>query len=517
MPTYSRSGASTTTAQSTSPMPSQDISSLLVKTMANVMSNSGEQGSSDNKDFSDIISEGINNSDLLKDKDKQKNDEELNKLLKDQSDKNKEMSNLLKDNVRTTKEQNKSNSKSNSNAAVVASVAAVLKSKSITQAAGKIIGGTGKAAGGLISGIGNLGGAAAAGIGRLFGPVGAMIGKVVGTAIAGPFKLVGGIITKSTALLGTILSTPLKELVTKGALIVVALSQLFVFLEGLIAKFMANKDLKLIDFMSKFKASVALIPDKIKLSLEQILSKVKILGKPIYKTSMSKEDKKELKALEKKDSNLALAQNKLMDQAGRWLGESEASNYDISDDSQREALKQAMLAKTAEQVSQGIMPAISEKEIEKYFSDYEKRAANSKLSDEDIQRMAELRALKERGGRDLNKEKEELETKQAKLADAYRTEGILKDMEKGDWTAYEEREARKMWGDSVVDVAHTRFAGNHDNMEYNYKSATGAEKFLDNQYKAWTDAWGKMFKDLKQDIGININQKVEQRNAVSSR
>lgn len=498
MATYSRSQTTTQTAQTTA-MPSMDISSLLVKTMENVMNDKQD----DDKSFEDSISKGINNSDLLKDKTKNDTNKELADLLKDKKNSDKELSNLLKDTNKNSKESKKDSSagKIVSTSVIAATVGSVLKSKSL----GGVVSGTGKLAGGLVSGVGNIGGSLIAGVGKLFGPVGGIVGKAVGAAVAAPFKLVGGTITAAIGGLGKLLSMPLKEILTKGTLIVGVLSQLFVFLEGLMAKFIAEKDIKWIDFMSKLKSNIAMIPDRIKLSLEKILSQVTIMGQPIFGRGLSKDEKKELKALEKKDTALSSAQDKLMQQAGQWLGKGVASEYDISDPEQREALKQAMLAKTAEQTAQGIMPAISERDIEGYFSTYEKRAAKSKLSEEDIQRMAELRAKKEGGGRDFAKEEEALAEKEQALREDYFAKDLYKySQKKGGLTEYQQEFAESLHSGSVASV---RGMYAESGGQLTTRDATGAERFLKNQYKEWTDAWGKMFKDLKQDIGINITQK----------
>ena len=310
MATYSRSQTTTQTAKSSSVMPSMDISSLLVKTMENVMNENEEESE---KTLEEQISEGINSSDLLKDKTKNDTNKELTDLLKDKKNSDRELSALLKDTNKNSKDSNaekkKGTVKSNSDKAsntlgkivtggvIGSAIAGIMGSKGVGGAVkGAVSGavtGTGKVAGGLVSSAGNITGGAIAGIGKLFGPVGAVIGKFVGTAVATPFKIVGGTITAAIGGLGKLINTPLKELLTKGTLIVAVLSQLFVFLEGLIAKYKAEKDLKLIDFMAKIKSSVAMIPDRIKLSLEQILSKVKIMGKPIY-GSLTEDEENEL-------------------------------------------------------------------------------------------------------------------------------------------------------------------------------------------------------------------------------
>lgn len=525
MATYSRSQSSTTTAESStsSILSSKTIADILVKSMENI----NDEDKTEDEKLKDAITQAINASDLLKDKTKEKNDKDLNNLLKDKQNSDKELTDLLKNKKNDDKELSgllKNNNKEKSSTskalgigAIGATIGAVIKSKSIGQATGAVVSGAGKAAGGLISGVGTLGGSAIAGIGKLFGPIGGVIGKAVGTAVAAPFKLVGGVITKAISGLGTLLSMPLKEMVTKAGLLVAVGSQLFVFLEGLMAKFLAEKDIRIIDFMSNIQASIESIPNRLVLLFEKTLSQIRILGQPIFGGGLSKDEKKELKALEKKDSKLASAQDKLMDQAGRWLGKSEVGQYNISDPEQREALKQAMLEKTRGQAAQGIMPAISEYDIEKYFSNYEKSAAKSKLSPEEIERLGELRAWKENGKRNWEAEEAALDTKQANRSDDIFTRNVSAYADKkGGLTSYQQNLVEDIRGKGTMGRIKDYYSETRGT-ELDTRSATAAEKFLDNQYKAWTNAWKDMLTHTLQNtvgVNVNVNQETSRSNPV---
>ena len=516
MATYSRSQTTTQTAQSTV-VPSMDISSLLVKTMENVM-NDKEDG---DKGFEESVTKGINNSDLLKDKTKTDTDKELLDLLKDKKNSDKELSNLLKDTNKNAKDS-KAEKKSSASGKLVgtgliaATVGSVLKSKSLGQAAGGIVSGTGKLAGGLVSGIGDVGGAAIAGMGKLFGPIGAIVGKAVGAAVAAPFKIVGGTITAAIGGLGQLLSMPLKELVTKGTLIVGVLSQLFVFLEGLMAKFIAEKDIKWIDFMSKLKSSIATIPDRLMLSLEKLLSQIRIFGKPIFGAGegLSKDEEKELKALKKKNekSGVNSAQEKLFASAkssGLFTDE-ELAGIDLSDEESRNTFQEEWknrvdaLRKSGDENKLNQLSRIDqERDIDKYFKRY--NTAKSKVSPEDLARMAELEAKQAGGQRDFEQEERDLIDKENKLSEDYFAQGLYNySQEHEGLTQYQQNYANTLHAGSVAKVEGMYQA---NNQTLTTRDSTGAERFLENQYKQWTDAWAKMFKDLKQDIGINITQK----------
>ena len=511
MATYSRSQTTTQTSQSAA-MPSMDISSLLVKTMENVMNDQQDN----DKDFEKTITDAINNSDLLKDKTKNNTDKELTDLLKDKKNSDKELSNLLKDTNKNASDSKKESStgKIVSGGIIAATVGSVLKSKSL----GGAISGAGKVTGGLVSGVGNIGGSAIAGVGKLFGPVGAIIGKAVGASVAAPFKIVGGTITAAIGGLGKLLSMPLKELVTKGTLIVGVLSQLFVFLEGLMAKFIAEKDIKWIDFMSKLKSNISMIPDRLILSLEELLSKVKILGKPIFGAGqgLDKDEKQELKSLQTKYKKTGInsATDKLFNSAkssGLFTNE-ELESIDLSDEESRNNFQEEWKKRINDLRMSGDENKLNqlsridqELDIDNYFKRYER--AQSKVNPEDLARMAELEAKKAGGKKDFEQARRDLINKEHQLEQDYFAEGLYDySQDKGGLTEFQQRQAESLHAGSVATVKGM-YAESGTTLTT--KDATGAERFLKNQYKEWTDAWGKMFKDFKQDIGINITQKQE--------
>ncbi len=557
MATYSRSQTTTQTSQSAA-MPSMDISSLLVKTMENVM-NDKEDG---DKDFEKIITDAINNSDLLKDKTKNDTNKELTDLLKDKKNSDKELSNLLKDTNKNSKDSNnekkKSNEKSSSFGKVVSggiigsTIAGIMGSKgaggAIKGAVSGAVTGTGKVAGGLVSGVGNIGGSAIAGIGKLFGPVGAIIGKAVGTAVATPFKIVGGTITAAIGGLGKLLSMPLKELITKGTLIVGVLSQLFVFLEGLMAKFIAEKDIKWIDFMSKLKSQISVIPDKLKLNLEQLLSKVKIMGKPIF-GALSEDEEDELGELGMRAKGIGMnkkqRQNDILYQYDQLLGDiatdekgvsskkdwlkefadynmvqsggrMDIDQFDLNSAEGREAYKQALLANadyaynTPEELAQEIDQHLAEYLEE--VSELEGKRAQALQMEQSNAEVARYKELSDLANTPRTKEfydeqMANIELEAQKKQEDYFVKGLYDySQKKGGLTEYQQDYANSLHAGSVATVKGM-YAQSGETLTT--KDATGAERFLKNQYKEWTDAWGKMFKDFKQDIGINITQKQE--------
>lgn len=546
MATYSRSQSSTTTAEfsTSSLLSSKTIADILVKSMENT----NDENKTEDEKLKDAITQAINDSDLLKDKTKDKNDKDLNNLLKDKQNTDKELADLLKNKKNDDKELSGllKNNKEKSSAgkvlglgAIGATLGAILKSKSIGQAADNVVSGAGKAAGGLISGVGNLGGSAIAGIGKLFGPVGGVIGKFVGAAVALPFKAVGGVITKAIGALGSLLSMPLKEMVTKAGLILAVGTQVFVFLEGLIAKFKADSDLRAIDFAAKIKSFVSVIPDRIKLSLEQVLSKVRIMGKPIF-GSLSKDEEKQLKSLEK-DKDIK-AYNKAMkgvDNADKTLntmanqmgaGGINATDYDLNSEEGRAAYKAAVITAAKQSHIENGMPELNEDyanaEIDKWLANRDKERA---LAEEkvkglkiDEEKLSTYLDLKDRSKQALTadyfaKEQEKLKDKQQEKYDDYVKQGLKKEVEKGDFTAYEAERAKSKFGwGTQVDAVLSDYKTEHGS-NYNFAPATAAEKFLENQYKAWTNAWKDMLSHTLQNtvgVNVNVNQETSRSNPV---
>lgn len=572
MATYSRSQTTTQTAKSSSVMPSMDISSLLVKTMENVMNENEEESE---KTLEEQISEGINSSDLLKDKTKNDTSKELTDLLKDKKNSDKELSALLKDTNKNSKDSNakkkkgtvKSNSDKVSNTlgkivtggVIGSAIAGIMGSKGVGGAVkGAVSGavtGTGKVAGGLISSAGNITGAAIAGIGKLFGPVGTVFGKYVGTAVAIPFKIVGGTITAAIGGLGKLINSPLKELLTKGTLIVFVLSQLFVFLEGLIAKYKAEKDLKLIDFMAKIKSSVAMIPDKIKLSLEQVLSKVRIMDKPIY-GSLTEDEENELGELgirakmaggelgkndplyqydqlftneetgidvrEKQNENILRDLQESYRTSG-GMDTIDFSQYNLNTTKGREELKAKMLSTVSadQKESQGQL-------IDSWLSDYtfkssaiddaKKRATYLEKTNPEIARYRELQDLQNtpRNAEYFEEEKKNLEIEQEQKQAQYAYE-MTADYakKKGGLTSMQQSQADALWGKGSTQEIKRIYGEKFGGEELTTRDPTGAERFLANQYKAWTDSIATAIEHGFQNfigVKVDLKQKFDQHN-----
>lgn len=540
MATYSRtSSISQTTQTATQVAPSKDLSSVIVKSLENII-NENDDKDSDEK-LQETIKKAIDESDFGKQS--KDNSKDLNELLKNKNQTksdsiDKDLANLLKKS-NTDKSSYKAKSvqsKSKSPAAIGAGiVGAIMGGKllgkglgAVGNATAGIFGGAGKIAGGTLSLIGKTLG------GSIGGAVGNVVGGVVGGAISGIGKLVGGAIGG----LGKLLTTPLKEIVSKGTLIVGVASQLFVFLEGLLAKYMAEKDLKLIDFMAKLESNIKVIPDKIRISFEQLFSKVRIMGQPIF-GSLSKDEEKELKNLEKdKDmqqygmalEEIELSNEKLQKQqdwlqtfannnlagTGRTM---DVSQFDLSSEEGRQAYKQSLLANASyDLVSKDELSKSIDEQLKDYKlaaldneskKDYAKFLETSGPDSKKIQRYLELKEKSESPLTQeyFDKQQEEIDTKKDRYYSQSVQRGLEKQMAKGDLTAREAQTAVEKYGwGSELAAAGVSYSNTY-NKDYQFAPATGAEKFLDNQYKAWTDSWSKLFKDFTTQVGIKIEQK----------
>ena len=495
MATYSRSQTSTQTTQSAA-MPSMDISSLLVKTMENVMNDKEDSDKEQSKDNSELLK-------LLKDKtisDKKDNTQQLNNLS------------LLLSN---SKEQNKDSKKQNEmfGQLINNNKKSLDLSEKENNTSGKLL-------------------AASDNQTELIRKQDNNMGKLLEENENQREKS-----EKHHSDLIKTFNAPLKELVAKGVLIVAVLSQLFVFLEGLMAKFIAEKDIKWIDFMSKLKSEIAIIPDKLKLSLEQVLSKVKIMGQPIF-GAMTDEEKDEYKALafdndlaqyadalesiNEAQENISDKQLQLYRDAWASVGDNQidVEQFDLNSEEGRQAFKAEVMSKA--RFDDTLSPEELEETIDKRLMDYKlaqmdfeskedyaKFLETSGPDKEKIQRFKELDEMAHtvRSKEWYDEQMDALDNKQEQLQEKYFTQGLYNYSQKKDGlTEYQQNYADSLHAGSVAAVKGI-YAESGTTLTT--KEATGAERFLKNQYKEWTDAWGKMFKEFKQDIGINITQKQE--------
>lgn len=289
-------------------------------------------------------------------------------------------------------------------------------------------------------------------------------------------------------------------LITLGVLAVgAALSQLAMFIKGKLYTWLAEMPVKSDIRMAKIKAALAIIPEKIKLGAEKILSKIHFPG--FSYGGLSSEEKGELKALEKKDSKLQTAQGKLTSSATTWLG-ADAANYDINDPEQREALKQAMLAKTRSQIAQGISPAMSESEINSNFKNYEKALSKSNLTPEERARLQELQAVK---NVDYDKLEADLDAKKEGLVNQYVEEAVQKRMDEGTLTEFQaETYAKQGYGTAVTNAKQV-YADN-TGKQYQWAQATEKEAWLKEKYEPWVEAWKKTATDFKLNANIETSK-----------
>ena len=130
-----------------------------------------------------------------------------------------------------------------------------------------------------------------------------------------------------------------KRIVLATGLIVAVGSQLIVLAKAAIARFRANWPVVKTGIMAEVKSWFTVLPDKIRLSLEKTLSKVKILGQPLF-SNLTQDEADELKDLRKKTSE----ERTMAESAIRTAG-IDPSKYDLETEEGREAFKKEYKAK----------------------------------------------------------------------------------------------------------------------------------------------------------------------------
>ena len=148
--------------------------------------------------------------------------------------------------------------------------------------------------------------------------------------------------------------------------------------------------------------------------------------------------------------------------------------------------------------------------------DYAKFLETSGPDSKKIQRYLELKEKSESPLTQeyFDKQQEELDAKKDRYYSQSVQRGLEKQMAKGDLTAREAQTAVEKYGwGSELAAAGVSYSSTYGR-EYQFAPATGAEKFLDNQYKAWTDSWSKLFKDFTTQVGIKVEQKKSVSNPV---
>ena len=483
MATYSRSQTAAAT-QEVAPVQSMDLGSIIVNSFANVMDALDDNEQTEKIDYTKLkqtITKGIDESNFAKkntdekketDEKKDKKDDPMAKLLKVNEESDKKLEGLLK----SSKDKERKDDKAKKVEA---------KTKEVHN-------------------------------------------KTTNTTINKFQKFMGG---------------TMGQVIAKVAIATAILSQLFVFLEGLIAKFLAQKDVKMLDFMAKVKAQIAVIPDRLRLMFEQILSKVRIMGQPIF-GSLSKDEKEEYKALKKDEGLRAYGKaqsdyeksKEKVNQAQQTI-ENYASSagintegYNLNSSKGRELFQQDVLRGYKEKYGDQVNPETVKKWMNDAFRQKDinegklKSAENvmnnlyDKVDKDKLEKYLYYKDLDEkpRTAEYYENEQAKLDEKISGLESNYFTQSMVQRAEKGKLTQYELDFSNQLRGAGTSDKIKMAYSEAHSGEELRTAANTGAQRFLQNEYKQWTDSWEKLFKDFKQDIGIRITQKTEKTNALVS-
>ena len=205
------------------------------------------------------------------------------------------------------------------------------------------------------------------------------------------------------------------------------------------------------------------------------------------------------------------------------------NQFDLSSKAGRESYKQMLLSNADYTM---VSPEELSKSIDEQLNDYiiaegrlkgvehDRKFLETEGPNKDkIQRFLELKEKAETPLTDeyFDAQEEALEAKQEQKYEDYVQQGLKKEVEKGDLTAYEAERARSKFGwGTQVDTVLSDYKTEHGT-DYNFAPATAAEKFLENQYKAWTNAWKDMLSHTLQNtvgVNVNVNQETSRSNPV---
>lgn len=329
-------------------------------------------------------------------------------------------------------------------------------------------------------------------------------------------------------------------------------SQVFVFLKGQLYKMIADMPVKRDATIAKVKSAIETVPGHIKIAFSELLSKVRIMGQPIFGT-MSKDDKAQLKEYQKKEETL----NNLADKYG----------VDISTEEGKEKLKKEIVNKEllgsgtgsygydslAPEIYSDLLTPTDEDERDailertgitkediarleelnkaergeglfgkgkRELTGEEKRWRNTiavkyaqDLYDREYgmteEQQAEYEDLKERKNAKLtpeyfDKQREKLKEEQEENFQENLTEAARKRMAEGTLTAYQAAQYQEKGVDIRGLIGEWSVDEQNQGKQYQFAKESKEEHFLNNEYKDWVNSWNDFAKELKLDLGIKV-------------
>lgn len=337
-----------------------------------------------------------------------------------------------------------------------------------------------------------------------------------------------------------------KDFAEKALVWTAIVSQVAVLLKAGLISLIEKSEANRIKIMAKIHGALSTIPDKIKLSLEKVLSKVRIMGQPIF-GQLSADEKKELESLEEdKDllqygtalNEVELSNDQLQRQQ-EWLqilannnlagtGKTlDVSQFDLSSEGGRQAYKEALLANASyDMVSKEELSRAVDEQLKDYKlavldneskKDYVEFLETMGPDAQKIQRYKQLTELQNTPMTDEFFEQEEAKIKaKARTSEEeyvqQKVEEMASSKEGIKTTTYEE--LKKDYGNAVAS-AETKFE--MQGRDFKIQDLNAGESWLRNEFEDWKDSWKDFGKNLSQNIGLQIVQKTETKNSLANR
>ena len=329
-------------------------------------------------------------------------------------------------------------------------------------------------------------------------------------------------------------------------------SQVFVFLKGQLYKMIADMPVKRDATIAKVKSAIETVPGHIKIAFSELLSKVRIMGQPIFGT-MSKDDKAQLKEYQKKEETLNNLADKygvdISTEEGKEKLKKEVVNKELLGsgtgsygyDSLAPEIYSDLLTPTDEDERDAILErtGITKEDIarleelnkaergeglfgkgKRELTGEEKRWRNTiavkyaqDLYDRNYgmteEQQAEYEDLKERKNAKLtpeyfDKQREKLKEEQEENFQENLTEAARKRMAEGTLTAYQAAQYQEKGVDIRGLISDWSVDEQNQDKQYQFAKESKEEHFLNNEYKDWVNSWNNFAKELKLDLGIKV-------------
>ena len=337
--------------------------------------------------------------------------------------------------------------------------------------------------------------------------------------------------------------TTIAGALAKAALVVFTLSQISVLLKAGWAWLQNYLPIKMEKTIADIKSYLVTIPETIKLNLEKVLTRVKILGSPVFSSGLSDEEKKEKNQIEKdKDVKVYNQLQKNIDNkekqkqdmirvAAQRVG-MDTTNMDLNDPVVRQKIQfenfrmQEDLFTSGKINERNYRRAIAS--LERNFSEWDKidafineaKAGQQELllsesTKQKIARYNELKDIESQGPINYDEKLAELNAKRESLSNQYFWEAGIKDYQNGQhWTATQTKMRAAIMG---ID---TRDKDAIDMFKQNVAQAAGEDKFtargqggevwgdkyLRNEFADWTRAWEQLGRNLGKNFGLKVEQ-----------